>query len=114
MFDNEEKKERIRSKRIAEAFSAGDTAVTAAVVQSATYVGYAVANLLNIFNPEVVVIGGGVVEAIGEPYVKIVRETAEKNVFEIARRNVKIVEAELGDDSAALGAVVLAWDVVQD
>jgi glucokinase len=112
IFENEDKAERIRSKKIAEAFKAGDKAVTLAVSQSATYVGYAVANLLNIFNPEVVVIGGGVVEAIGEPYVKIVRDTASKNVFEISRRNVRIVEAERGDDSAALGAVVLAWDSI--
>ena len=68
------------------------------------------ANLLNILNPQIVVIGGGVVEAVGEPYVKIVRETAKKNVFAVAMRNVSIVEAELGDNSAVLGAAVLAWD----
>jgi len=113
IFENGDKTERIRSKRIAEAFAAGDAAVKPAVIKSATYVGYAVASFLNIFNPQVVVIGGGVVEAIGEPYVKVVRETAENNVFEIARRNVKIVEAELGDDSAALGAAVLAWDSIE-
>jgi glucokinase len=109
IFENGDKEERIRSKRIAETFAAGDEAVVPAVTKSATYVGYAVANLLNIFNPEVVVIGGGVVEAIGEPYVKIVRKIADELVFEVSRRNVRIVEAERGDDSAALGAAVLAW-----
>ena len=104
--------ERLRSKKLAEAFKKRDAAVVAAVEKSAMYVGYAVANLLNIFNPQVVVIGGGVVEAIGGSYVKIVRQIAEKNVFEIARRNVRIVEAELGDNSAVLGAAVLAWDSI--
>ncbi|MBN1481365.1 ROK family protein [candidate division KSB1 bacterium] len=112
VLQNGEKTVRIRSKKIAEAFFAGDAAVIAAVEKSALYVGYAVANFLNIFNPQVVVIGGGVVEAIGEPYVKIVRNTATKNVFDIARRNVQIVKAELGDNSAALGAAVLAWNAV--
>ena len=93
--------------------AAGDQAVHAAINKSATYVGYAVANFLNIFNPQMVIIGGGVVEAIGEPYIKLVRETAETNVFEIARRNVQIVAAKLGDDSAALGAAVLAWNLVE-
>jgi len=101
---------RMRSKKIAEAFRSKDKAVTEAVKKSALYVGYAVANLLNILNPQIVVIGGGVVEAIGEPYVKIVRETAKKNVFAVAMRNVSIIEAELGDNSAVLGAAVLAWD----
>ncbi len=110
IFDDiENKSERLRSKRIAEAFKANDKAVKSAVEKSATFVGYAVANLLNILNPQVVVIGGGVVEAIGKPYVKIVREIAEKSVFAVALRKVRIVEAELGDDSAALGAAVLAW-----
>lgn len=110
IFDGYDPAERIRSKRIAESFRAKDKAVVAAINKSALYVGYAVANLLNILNPQIVVIGGGVVEAVGEPYVKIVRETAKKNVFAVAMRNVSIVEAELGDNSAVLGAAVLAWD----
>jgi glucokinase len=99
----------LRSKRLSEAYSANDQAVVQAIERSATYVGYGVASLLNIFNPEVVVIGGGVVEAIGKPYVEIVQRVAEKNVFQVALRNVRIVAAELGDDSAVLGAAELAW-----
>lgn len=101
---------RIRSKKLAAAFSAGDKVVQAAVIKSATYVGYGVANLLNIFNPEVVVIGGGVIEALGENYIKIVQETAASNVFPIAIRNVRITAAKLKDDSTLLGAAVLAWN----
>ncbi len=111
--DMDDKNERLRSKKLAEAFTAKDPAVTKAIEKSATYVGYAVASLLNIFNPEVVVIGGGVVEAIGEPYVQMVRETAEKNVFAVALRNVRIVPAELEDDSAIMGAAVLAWNSLE-
>ncbi len=107
----EDKNERLRSKRIATAFANNDPATTIAVEKSARYVGFAVASLLNIFNPEVVVLGGGVVEAIGEPYVKLVRQVAEKNVFAVALRNVRIVAAELKDDSAVLGAAVLGWEV---
>lgn len=102
-------KERLRSRRISEAFAANDPAAVKAITQSAEYIGYGVASLLNIFNPEVIVLGGGVVEAIGEPYVKIVRKIAKKNVFAIAKRHVRIVAAELEDDSAVLGAAKLAW-----
>jgi len=108
----EDKTQRIRSKKLAKAFADNDRTVKAAIEKSAIYVGYAVANLLNIFNPQVVVIGGGVVEAVGEPYVRLVRKTAKDKVFNIAFRNVRIVEAELGDDSAVLGAAVLAWNYI--
>jgi glucokinase len=110
IFENVDKPEApLRSKRLNEAYAAHDPAVTYAIDRSAQYVGYGVASLLNIFNPEVVVIGGGVVEAIGEPYVQLVEKTAGQNVFKIALRNVRIVSAELKDDSAVLGAAMLAW-----
>jgi glucokinase len=102
----------LRSKRLSEAYSANDQAAVQAIERSATYVGYGVASLLNIFNPEVVVIGGGVVEAIGKPYVEIVQRVAEQNVFKVALRNVRIVAAELKDDSAVLGAAELAWQKI--
>ncbi|MBN2357696.1 ROK family protein, partial [candidate division KSB1 bacterium] len=107
--DDGEVKESLRSRRIAEAYAAADKAVAPAVEKSAIYLGYGVASFLNIFNPEVVVLGGGVVEAIGEPYVRIVKETAIRNCFKIASRNVRIVAAALKDDSAVLGAAMLAW-----
>jgi glucokinase len=110
IFEQVEKPEApLRSKRLSEAYSVKDPAVVQAVERSARYVGYGVASLLNIFNPEVVVIGGGVVEAIGEAYVQLVNATASKNVFKIALRNVRIASAELKDDSAVLGAAMLAW-----
>jgi glucokinase len=113
IFDGlKDKKDRIRSQRLAEAFAAKDPAVEPAIRRSAEYIGYGVAALLNIFNPEVVVLGGGVVEAIGDPYVKIIKNTAAKNVFAVALRNVRIVPAELKDDSAVLGAAVLGWELV--
>jgi glucokinase len=110
ILDGVEKPEApLRSKRLSEAYAAKDQATVYAIEKSAVYVGYGVASLLNIFNPEVVVIGGGVVEAIGEPYVQIVQQIASQNVFKIALRNVRIVSAELKDDSAVLGAAMLAW-----
>ena len=63
---------------------------------------------------KVLVIGGGVVEALGESYVSIVRNVAEANVFAIAKRNVRIVPAQLKDDSAVLGAAVLGWQAAQE
>ncbi|MBN1997614.1 ROK family protein [candidate division KSB1 bacterium] len=114
IFENTaDSQERLRSKKLADAFFENDPVVKGVIERAAQYVGLTVASLLNIFNPQVVILGGGLVEAIGEPYVKIVRETAQGNVFPIAIRNVKIIAAELKDDSAVLGAAKLAWDMVE-
>ncbi len=99
----------IRSKRLLEAYQAGDPAVVPAIERSAQYLGYGVASMLNIFNPQMVVLGGGVVEALGEVYVQKVRDVAVANCFPIASRDVRIVAASLKDDSAVLGAAMLAW-----
>lgn len=104
--------DRISSSVLAKSYTENDPAVVAAVDRSATYLGYATASLLNIFNPEVVVIGGGVVEALGNAYVKIVNKVAIENAFAIASRNVRIIPAELKDDSAVLGASFLAWQAI--
>jgi len=108
------KSNKIRSGILAKSYFDKDPAVTAAIERSASYVGFATASLLNIFNPEVVVLGGGVVEALGGDYVKIVRKVAIENSFSIASRNVRIVAAELKDDSAILGASFLAWQSLED
>ena len=112
--DMKDHNKHLRSRRLAEFYAQKDPAVTLAIDKSAKYVGIAVASLLNIFNPEVVVLGGGVVEALGDTYVKMVQETAAKNVFKIALRNVRITAATLKDDSAVLGAAVLGWQIVNE
>jgi len=109
--DMKDRGERLRSKKLTEAFLNGDPAVTLAINRSASYVGFAVASLLNVFNPEVVVLGGGLVEAMGKRYVNLVRKVAKRNVFSVALRNIRIVAAALKDDSAVLGAAVLAWQI---
>ncbi len=84
ILDGLKDQERIRSKRISEAFDNEDPAVKMAVTRSAEYIGYGVVSLLNVFNPELVVLGGGVVEALGDTYVELVRKVVKMRVFKIA------------------------------
>jgi glucokinase len=93
----------------------GGTSPTAAVANAATgdqaqcYLGLAVAGCVNLLDPEPVVLGGGVLERMGEAYVERVRVTAQDhyvNRNDLAR--VRIVRASLGDSSGAIGAAVLA------
>ncbi len=115
MIQKELEKEKgpVKSNSLAKAYSKGDKIVRKAVKRSARYLGYGVGSFLNIFNPEVVVLGGGIIESFGQEYIDMVIEVAQKNVFPIAIQNVRIVPAALGDDSVILGASVLAFEAYQ-
>lgn len=98
----------VRSGLLARAYRAGDPVAVEALNEAADYLGLGVANCLTILGPEVVVLGGGVMEALGEELLPRVRRAARENTFPPAcYADARIAVAELGDDSVALGA--LAW-----
>ncbi|GIW99459.1 MAG: transcriptional regulator [Pirellulaceae bacterium] len=97
----------IRSKTIAEAIAHGDQQVEAAVTRACTIIGYAVANMVLLMCPDRVILGGGLVEAMPERFVKQVSKIARQHVFECYRDEFKVVAASLGDDAAVVGAA--AW-----
>jgi glucokinase len=73
------------------------------------YLGILVGSVVNLLDPECVVIGGGIAERLQEDFVAPIRKTARK--YYLSQRDisrVKIVPAQLGDNAGALGAVVLA------
>jgi len=63
-----------------------------------------VANMLNILNPEVVVIGGGVTRA-GDILFKPLEERVRSRAFPMALEGVRVVPAELGTEAGLIGAV---------
>ena len=98
---------KIKSKVIARAFEENDTIVKQLVHQNAKYLGVAMGNCVNIFNPEVIVIGGGLIEKLGKAYLKIAEESMLQNSLEHLAKGVKVVAAELGDDAVCMGAGAL-------
>ena len=72
--------------------------------------GLHVGNLVNLFDPEVVVIGGGIAERMGDRFVAPIRETALKQLLvSRGRENIRIEPTALKDDAAPLGAAHLAF-----
>ncbi len=100
---------KLTSKVFRQAVEENDELVLKVVHRAAKYTGIGVGSLLNILSPEMVIIGGGIVEALGEHVLSIIRKHAEKNAFPITFQGVEIVPAALGDDSGILGAAALAW-----
>jgi glucokinase len=73
------------------------------------YLGIFVGSIVNVLDPEVVVIGGGIAERLQEDFVGPIRGTAYKYFLHHRdAERVKIVPGILGDNAGALGAVVLA------
>jgi glucokinase len=84
----------------------GDELSLAVLKKMGTYLGIGLANLVNLLNPEIIVIGGGVA-AGWQLFEKHMHQEVAARAFAVAAR-VKIVRAECGDDAGILGAAHLA------
>ncbi|MGH8888613.1 MAG: ROK family transcriptional regulator [Acidothermaceae bacterium] len=95
--------------RLTKIASAGsrDKSASRVLEETALYLGAGIADLINLFNPERIVIGGWVAQTLGEPLLMAVREEAAKHALRMPFNDVTIVPAELGRDAVALGAATL-------
>lgn len=103
-----EKDGRLKGSDLRKALAAGDGLVERAVARSARAVGVTVANLWNVFSPDLFVLGGGVAEDVGDGYLEQVRVAASRHAFFTDLAGIRIVRSALGDDAGVLGAAVLA------
>lgn len=98
----------LRSGDLRKAIRRGDKFVDSVIEEAAEYTGIAVGNLLNIFNPDMVVLGGGVIEALADEMMSIIVETARDYAMPGTAKGVEIVASSLGDHAAITGGAVLA------
>ncbi len=88
---------------------AGDDGASELLVRAGEYLGAGLVTLVNIFNPEVVVIGGGAAAA-GELLLAPARRVLSERALPPARREVRVLPALLGPDAGLHGAVTLILD----
>ena len=100
--------EDLRSGDLRKAIRRGDKFVTKVIEQTAEYIGIGVANLVNIFSPEVVVLGGGVMEALADEMTSVIAKTAKEHAMPGTIKGVDIIASKLGDIAGITGAAVLA------
>ena len=96
------------SKAFAEYYQKGDPVAVQLVDDGARALGAAVGGVVNLLSPDVVVIGGGVAGALGDPYIERVWELAQRHTLPGAAENVRCVAAALGDDSGVIGCAAYA------
>lgn len=97
----------ITSKSIKKAIKAGEAPMTRVLERSAEFLGIGMANCVNIISPDVVVIGGGLVEKFGNDYLSIAEASMRRHAMPFLVDKVNVVEATLGDDAVILGAASL-------
>jgi glucokinase len=88
----------------------GDEEARAALTTLGGHLGVGITSLVNVFNPEVVVVGGGLVAA-GDLLLEPARAVVAERALIPARDQVRIVPARFGDESGMLGAAALAFEV---
>jgi predicted NBD/HSP70 family sugar kinase len=89
----------------------GDPAATAIIRASGEYIGQTLAALVNFFNPERIVLGGGVCN-IGYLLLASVRHAVYRRSLALSTRHLVIEYTQLGDAAGVAGAVALAWQEV--
>ncbi len=97
----------IRSGALAASITAGDATVERIVREAARHIGRAVAGVVHLLAPDKVVLGGGLVEAMTELFVKEVGGAARRRVLPSFADSFEVVAAKLGDDAGVMGAA--AW-----
>ena len=97
----------ISAIHVTEAARQGDRAAQQILVTAGNHLGIAIAGLVNLFNPSVVIVGGGVAQ-VGDLFLEPVRKAVEKRSLPAAARAVRIKTAMLGRRSSGMGAIVEA------
>jgi len=104
--------ERLTAKDIHEAAVAGDELAITIIEDTGKYLGILCGNLVNIFNPEIILFSGGVADA-GEMLFGPVREVMKKRSYEAGAARVKILLAALPGDAGIIGAAGCALKALE-
>lgn len=103
---------KIRSGTLSTSIKEGDEVVEDIIREAARYIGIAVANVVNLIAPDIVVLGGGLVEAMPELFISQTARSANKRVMPAFQDTFQVVPAALEDDAGVLGAALWAQHTI--
>lgn len=102
---------KVNTKMVADAANQGDELALNVFNRAMEYIGIGVANLVNLFNPEMIVIGGGVSMA-GDIFFDAIKDVVEKHVMQSGPREFNIYPVAYGENAALMGAFALILNKV--
>jgi glucokinase len=100
----------IKSGELAKAIREGDRAILELIKHKAHQIGVVTANVVNLLNPELVVLGGGLIESLGHVIVKEAAAAMTAQAMPALAARVKVIAAKLGDRAIVMGGAKLALD----
>jgi glucokinase len=101
--------EKITAAQVGAAARSGDPLACDILSRAAYYLGVGMVNIVNIFNPEMVIIGGGMAE-LGDILLEPGRRMVAERAFSVSSRAVRIVTAQLGNEAGVYGAAAFVLD----
>ena len=96
-----------RSKKLKKALAAGDAVATEAVDRACHYLAVATGNMINTLSPDLILYGGGVIEAVGDLFLEKILREVDRYCMPQIRSTVDIKIASLGDDSILYGDLAM-------
>lgn len=101
----------VTARHVGEAARAGDVLAVSLLAEAGTYLGQAIADFLHIFNPSIVILGGGVANNVGDLLLEPARAAVrQRSISDRYVQDCPIVQAQLADDAGLLGALALALE----
>lgn len=85
----------------------GDKLAQEVISDTAEFLGIGITSAINLLNPQIVVIGGGVAQ-VGKKFMRLIEKETKKRGFPAITEDLKIVQAKLGNDAGFIGAAILA------
>lgn len=97
----------VGAKLVAEAARAGDSVAEEIIREAMSFLGIGVANLVNLLNPELIVVGGSLTK-MGDTLFDPVKRAVNQRAFPFSAERVRVIPAELGDQVGVIGAAAVA------
>jgi glucokinase len=102
---------RLKAKELFLAEKFKDKVAKKVIGDTAYYLGAALSSTVNLLNPEIVIIGGGVAIFSGKDFLERIETEVRKRAFPSATKNLKMVKAKLGNDAGFIGASILGEEM---
>ena len=102
----------IDAQAIFESAQSGDSLANRILYKAAYFTGVGLAAIVDVLNPEIVIVGGGLTH-MGPRLLKPAFETCREHIFPLHERDLRLEESNLGDDVSLIGALVLAQESAQ-
>jgi predicted NBD/HSP70 family sugar kinase len=99
----------LRAEDVGDAAREGDATAIEVIRESGQYIGDVLASLVNFYDPQMIVLGGGV-SNLGNLLLSSIRQTVLQRSTPLATRDLQIVFSQIGADAGVLGAVSLATE----